>query len=138
LYDDILNNIVNCMSDYLNISLPEENLIKVNTDLIPTYGEISTQLLLDSFRERVIDQETLLVEYKRRGVLRDRANIADIMKKAKEEQKELDKKEEKKKKDKEKNNEGGELDQMLNMASQSMEQPSTKKKKDEKEKPEKE
>ncbi|MEA1928641.1 MAG: DUF4055 domain-containing protein, partial [Candidatus Auribacterota bacterium] len=84
-YDDLYNNVVNCMMDYMNLSRLNENVIKVNTDLIPSVGSTTVQMILESYKEGGIDQETFLIEMKRRGLIRDGADIFEIMEKTKEE-----------------------------------------------------
>ena len=79
-YDDLYNNVVNCMMDYMGIDKPKENAIKVNTDLVPSVGSTTVQMILESYKEGAIDQETFLIEMKRRGLIRDSADLNEIMK----------------------------------------------------------
>jgi len=84
-YDDLYNNVINCMMDYMALDKPKENVIKVNTDLIPSVGSTTVQMILESYKEDAIDQETFLIEMKRRGLIRDSADLNEIMKRTEEE-----------------------------------------------------
>ena len=96
-FNDILNNIIECMADYLgkekkNLNTTEDisNYVTVNSDINPSFSTDSSSILLSSYNNGVIDKENLLMEYKRRGILREEADIENIIQKTKDSQKTKD------------------------------------------------
>jgi len=94
-FNDVLNNIIECMADYLgkekkSLNATEDipNYVTVNSDINPSFGADSSSILLASFKDDVIDKENLLIEFKRRGILREEADIDYILKETKD--KEID------------------------------------------------
>ena len=91
-YNDLMNTVIDCMADYLgkekasistNSTEDIPDYVKVNTDINPSFGGVGADILTTALKENSIDIENYLIELKRRGIIREGANIKHILEKVK-------------------------------------------------------